>query len=57
MKQKFERTASRMRRTRARGPRGQRGAAQLFITIVLLVVIMMLGVTATIMSSTQFKLA
>ena len=35
----------------------QRGAAQLFITIVLLAVIMMLGITATIISSTQFKLA
>lgn len=38
-------------------PGRQRGAAQLFITIVLLVVIMMLGITATIMSSTQYKLA
>ena len=38
-------------------PRRQRGAAQLFITIALLVVIMMLGITATIMSSTQYKLA
>ena len=35
----------------------QRGAAQLFITLVLLGVIMMLGITATIISSTQFKLA
>ena len=37
--------------------RRQRGAAQLFITLVLLGIIMMLGITATIISSTQFRLA
>jgi Tfp pilus assembly protein PilX len=36
---------------------GQRGAAQLFITLVLLLVVMMLGITAAIVASTQFKLA
>ena len=35
----------------------QRGAAQLFVTVVLLVVVMMLGITAIILSTTQFNLA
>ena len=35
----------------------QRGAAQLFVTVVLLMVVMMLGITAIIVSTTQFNLA
>jgi Tfp pilus assembly protein PilX len=35
----------------------QRGAAQLFVTVVLLIVVMMLGITAVILSTTQFNLA
>ena len=35
----------------------QRGAAQLFVTVVLLMVVMMLGITAIILSTTQFNLA
>jgi Tfp pilus assembly protein PilX len=36
---------------------GQRGVAQLLVTVVLLIVMMMLGITAMILSSTQFNLA
>jgi Tfp pilus assembly protein PilX len=35
----------------------QRGAAQLFVTVILLLIVMMVGITSTIIASTQFKLA
>ena len=35
----------------------QRGVAQLLVTVVLLIVVMMLGITAMILSTTQFNLA
>jgi len=35
----------------------QRGASSLFVTVVLVLVIMLLGVTAAVLSNTQFKLA
>lgn len=43
-------------------PRGiaagrQKGASSLFITVILVLVVMLLGVTAAVLSSTQFKLA
>jgi Tfp pilus assembly protein PilX len=38
-------------------PRTQRGVASLFITAVLLLVVMMLGVTAMMLSGTQYRLA
>ena len=37
--------------------RRQRGASSMFITVVLVLVIMLLGVTAATLSNTQFKLA
>jgi len=44
-------------RTKANGPRRQRGASSLFITVILVLVVMLLAVTAAVLSSTQFKLA
>ena len=35
----------------------QRGATSLFVTLVVLLVVMLLGVTAALLSGTQFKLA
>jgi len=35
----------------------QRGAAQLFVTVILLVLVMLIGITSTLVSTTQFKLA
>ena len=35
----------------------QRGAAQLFVTVILLLVVLMVGITSTIIASTQFKLS
>ena len=35
----------------------QRGAAQLFVTVILLLIVMMVGITSTLISSTQFKLS
>ena len=35
----------------------QRGIAQLFVTVVLMIVMLMLGITAVIVSSTEFSLA
>jgi Tfp pilus assembly protein PilX len=40
-----------------RAPRRQQGVASLFITAVLLLVVMMLGVTAMMLSGTQYRLA
>src|SRR5262245_2361663 len=37
--------------------RRQRGVTSLFVTMVVLLVVMLLGVTAALLSSTQFKLA
>lgn len=37
--------------------RRQRGASSLFITVILVLVVMLLAVTAAVLSSTQFKLA
>lgn len=37
--------------------RGQRGASSLFVTVVLVLVVMLLAVTAAVLSNTQFKLA
>ena len=39
------------------GPVRQRGASSLFITVILVLVVMLLAVTAAVLSSTQFKLA
>ena len=39
------------------GPLRQRGASSLFITVILVLVLMLLAVTAAVLSSTQFKLA
>jgi len=44
-------------RAKANGPRRQRGASSLFITVILVLVVMLLAVTAAVLSSTQFKLA
>jgi len=38
-------------------PGRQRGASSLFITVILVLVVMLLAVTAAVLSSTQFKLA
>jgi Tfp pilus assembly protein PilX len=35
----------------------QRGASSLFVTVILVLVIMMLGITAAVLSNTQFRLA
>lgn len=39
------------------GIQRQRGASSLFITVILVLVVMLLAVTAAVLSSTQFKLA
>lgn len=39
------------------GPRRQRGASSLFLTVVLVMVVMLLAVTAAVLSNTQFRLA
>jgi Tfp pilus assembly protein PilX len=44
-------------RARASRPGRQRGASSLFITVILVLVVMLLGTTAAVLSSTQFKLA
>jgi Tfp pilus assembly protein PilX len=44
-------------RAKANGPLRQRGASSLFITVILVLVVMLLAVTAAVLSSTQFKLA
>ena len=44
-------------RTGRSGPGRQRGASSLFITVILVLVVMLLAVTAAVLSSTQFKLA
>jgi len=38
-------------------PRRQRGVSSLFITVILVLVVMLLAVTASVLSNTQFKLA
>jgi len=40
-----------------RGPSRQRGASSLFLTVILVMVVMMLAVTAAVLSNTQFRLA
>jgi len=44
-------------RANGNGPGRQRGASSLFITVILVLVVMLLAVTAAVLSSTQFKLA
>ena len=44
-------------RTQRRQLNRQRGASSLFITVILVLVVMLLAVTAAVLSSTQFKLA
>ena len=44
-------------RARGCGASRQRGASSLFVTVVLVLVVMLLGVTAAVLSNTQFKLA
>lgn len=44
-------------RARGYGISRQRGASALFVTVVLVLVVMLLGVTAAVLSNTQFKLA
>ena len=44
-------------RSRRQGANRQRGASSLFVTVVLVLVVMLLGVTAAVLSNTQFKLA
>jgi Tfp pilus assembly protein PilX len=40
-----------------RGPRRQRGASSLFLTVILVLVVMLLAVTSAVLSNTQFRLA
>ena len=44
-------------RMQNRGPRRQRGASSLFLTVILVMVVMLLAVTAAVLSNTQFRLA
>ena len=43
--------------TQNRRPRRQRGASSLFLTVILVMVVMLLAVTASVLSNTQFRLA
>jgi Tfp pilus assembly protein PilX len=40
-----------------RSPGKQRGASSLFLTVILVMVVMLLAVTASVLSNTQFRLA
>jgi Tfp pilus assembly protein PilX len=44
-------------RAKLRGPNRQRGASSLFLTVILVMVVMLLAVTAAVLSNTQFRLA
>ena len=44
-------------RSRPAGRRRQRGASALFVTVVLVLVVMLLAITAAVLSNTQFRLA
>jgi len=39
------------------GPQNERGASSLFLTVILVMVVMLLAVTASVLSTTQFRLA
>ena len=44
-------------RTKSSGLHRQRGASSLFLTVILVMVVMLLAVTAAVLSNTQFRLA
>ena len=44
-------------RAKRHGPGRQRGASALFMTVILVLVVMLLAITASVLSNTQFKLA
>ncbi len=51
------RAPSSARILKAPGSRGQAGAMSLFVTLVLLVIVMMLGITGAMMGNSQYKIA
>jgi Tfp pilus assembly protein PilX len=44
-------------RSRRASPHRQRGASALFVTVILVLVVMLLAITASVLSNTQFRLA